>query len=290
MLLVAGVLLGLVMPLAVVARNDGVSTLAFVFWSALLSGLALAVASGGAFTRGMDLARLRYALIAGLLSTALPNILTVLVVPRLGAGLTGVVFIFPPLFTLVLAVAVRLEGLSRRRLVGLGLGFLGALGILLPEITGPTGGQASWLLLAFAIPAIIAVGNIFRTVAWPEGATPRVLAPGMLLAAAAWAGLAMFLMGDLWWPSLDQTAGSTAVLGQAVAMTLAFAVYFELQLAAGPVYLSQLGYVVTATGLLSGVVLFGERPPVLAWLALGLVAAGVAVVNQAPAGEPAKTG
>ena len=48
---------------------------------------------------------------------------------------------------------------------------------------------------------------------------------------------------------------------------------------AGAVYLGQVGYLVTLFGVLWGVLFFGETPSAWLWVAVVLVATGVALVN-----------
>ncbi|MCW0232332.1 MAG: hypothetical protein OJJ21_01910, partial [Ferrovibrio sp.] len=64
---------------------------------------------------------------------------------------------------------------------------------------------------------------------------------------------------------------------------LIFIPYFELQRVAGPVYLSQIGYVMTATSLAVGTFVFGERYGLLVWLAVAVIVAGILLVNRRPA-------
>ena len=47
----------------------------------------------------------------------------------------------------------------------------------------------------------------------------------------------------------------------------------------GPVFFSQVGYIVTGTGVLWGMLIFGERHHPLVWAALAVVVGGVALVQ-----------
>jgi drug/metabolite transporter (DMT)-like permease len=60
-----------------------------------------------------------------------------------------------------------------------------------------------------------------------------------------------------------------------------FLMFMRLQQEAGPVYVSQVGYVGTAVGLVSGALAFGETYSLWVWAASGVIAAGVLVVNSA---------
>ena len=60
-----------------------------------------------------------------------------------------------------------------------------------------------------------------------------------------------------------------------------FVFFFRLQAVGGPVYLSQIGYVAAAVGLVSGTVVFGERYQLWTWIGAGIIAAGVAITTRA---------
>jgi drug/metabolite transporter (DMT)-like permease len=63
------------------------------------------------------------------------------------------------------------------------------------------------------------------------------------------------------------------------------ALFFRLQQVGGPVYLSQIGYVAAAVGLVSGTLVLGERYPAATWLGALVVVAGVALVTWSQAGS-----
>ena len=109
--------------------------------------------------------------------------------------------------------------------------------------------------------------------------TPKCLA-GTLLGAAFWLLLASLAFGTTYLPS---GTGSDWVLPAAgLFACLSFIPYFELQRVAGPVYLSQIGYVMAATSLAIGTFVFGERYGLLVWIAAAIIVAGILLVNRRP--------
>ncbi len=70
-------------------------------------------------------------------------------------------------------------------------------------------------------------------------------------------------------------------LAQIAASALMFVFFFRLQVAGGPVYLSQIGYVAAAIGLFSGTLFLGERYGLLTWLGAVVIAVGVIVTTKA---------
>ena len=55
--------------------------------------------------------------------------------------------------------------------------------------------------------------------------------------------------------------------------------YFQIIRLAGPVDLSQVGYLVVVIGVVTGMLVFGERHSLWVWIGIGLMVAGLTFVN-----------
>lgn len=278
LLLATGGLIGVIVPATKFAQAAGVPPLPWAF-SMMLGAGAILAALGRAKGAALPLSGryLRYFLLSGFLSVALPNVVLFIVMPPLGAGLSSVVYTLPPILTLLMAMAVGIERPDRWRAAGIGLGFAGALMIVGPRGSLPSPDLAGWMALAFLMPVSVAAGNVYRTAAWPPGAKPLALAAGTMLGGAAWVALALLATGtaaDL--PKLGLAPGLAALQIAVTAFT--YILYFRLQVVAGPVYLSQIGYVATAVGLGTGTLVFGERYSAWIWGGAAVIVAGVLLV------------
>lgn len=276
-----GCLTGVILPLAKLAEGSGLAAPAFALWQAL--GASLLIFTLATFRRQrprFDRRHLRYYLLGGLVGFTLPNIMLYLAVPRLGAGLAALSYAFSPLFTLVLSAATGTESLQARRIAGILLGFAGTLMLALPRGQLPAQATTPWLLLGIAAPFSLAVGNVYRTRDWPPGAAPLPLAGGVLLGAAASLVPALLLLPGNPFP--DDGRAALPVLGAAVATGLAYMMFLELQQVAGPVYLSQVSFVITATGMAVGVIFLGERYGAWVWAAMATIFLGVALTASKP--------
>jgi drug/metabolite transporter (DMT)-like permease len=282
MLLVStGILLGATLPVARLAGEAGWSPVAFTFWAALGSGLALLFVGRTSRPR-ISAGLVRYSFVAGVLSVAVPNSLAFIVMPDLGTTLTSLAYTLPPLFTYAFGWMAGMERYRPARLAGVLMGMAGvALLILGKPIQGGTTGMA--LFLALVIPLSIAGGNVYRKRYLPDGVDARSLAGGMLLAGAA-ALLPLLLAAGNIFPT---GANWLLVLVQCAFTSLGYLVYFRFQKVADPVYFSQLGYVMSATGVLCGVFLFDEALTPWMPVAIAVIAAGVALVNRRPP-QPAR--
>lgn len=277
LLLAIGALMGLTSILVKLAGNIGWPAMAYLFWSLLGGGLLLLLFTWIRGERpGTSPRLLGYYLASGLLSIAVPNGLLFSSIGHVGAGFASMCLAFPPLITYLLALALRMEGLSRIRLLGICIGLAGSLLLALGKLNAGDS-PLLWVLAALCVPVFLALGNIYRARYWPAGASPLSLAPGMLLGGA----LLLVLMGpfgvDLA-PRLESTAAVGLLALQMLLFAAVYALFFVLQNLAGTVFLSQIGSVAAITGAAIAIGLLGEQGSLSMLLAALCIVVGVLLV------------
>lgn len=264
LLLGAGLMLSLIACVSKIAAASGVPPLVAAAAAPAIAGIALAA---GALHRGVRLGGapgyVRYVAVSGGLSVAAPYALSFTAVEHVGAGFVAATYAFPPILTYAMGVANGSERLEPRRGAAALASFAGAL--LIVGARAGDGGDWMWSALALAAPISLALGNVYRSAAWPAGVHREALAPGMLLAAAAM--LAPFAM--LRTPQSVSLAGAAALAAQAGLMTGLYRTFFRLQQTGGPSFLSQIGYLSLLFGLPATAILFDE--PLHASDAIGVV-------------------
>jgi len=281
LLLVTGGLLGLTLPFGKLAGAAGVAP---ALWALVISlgagGVLLLYVLATGQRVGLDTGRLRYFTIAAAISYAIPNLLMFSAIPHLGAGYTGIMFTLSPVVTLMLSILFRVRKPTRLGMVGIAVGFVGAL--IVAWTRGEAGRPAElfWVAIGLLIPVSLAAGNIYRTVDWPRNAGTTELAVGSHLSAAAMLAIIILFRGDF--ATLGNLAGVPGLaLAQVCASALMFVFFFRLQSVGGPVYLSQIGYVGAAVGLISGVLFLGETYGWITWLGAAVITAGIAMTTKA---------
>ena len=287
LLLVVGGLGGVNFLLGKLAADAGIGALS---WALLISaGAAVSVALLRPVTLLPPQGRARrYVVISGLVSFALANLLVYALIPRLGAGYVGLMFALSPVATLAASTLVGTGRPGPLGLWGISIGFTGAVTIVF------SGGETNLtvppavLLLGLTIPLVLAVGNVYRTLDWPDGSEPDALAVWSHLVAAGAFVLAFVLQGAIPFAELGRAPGLAVV--QAVVAGLTFPAYFRLQKSGGPVMLSQIGYVSAAVGLVGATIFLGERYGPLAWAGAGIVALGISLtIVEARYPKPGKS-
>jgi drug/metabolite transporter (DMT)-like permease len=283
LLLTNGVLIALLYALAKVAAAGGVSALGLLSWQVLFAAIAIGIVAA---IRGrlpaLTLANVRYAGVAGVLGTA-PNLLTFSALSHLPAGLVGVVAALSPIFTYAIALALKVETMRPLRAVGIGLGLIGVLAIMLPRGALPDTGALPWALAAIAAPLLHASGNLFRSLAWPDGLKPLSAASLLLVLQAMVLVPVAIALGEFELPSVSFEASDLALLATGALTASLYLGSFKLQRRVGPVGVAQLGYVVTVASLVIGAIAFGEHYPLITLPAVAVVLLGVTLVNRRPA-------
>lgn len=277
LLLATGTLTGVKFPLGKLAGAAGISP---VLWAMLPSlGVAIlllpALIAHGSFAfPGRKLAR--FALIAGTVSFILPSVILYAVIPHLGAGYMGLMFALSPVFTLAFSALAGLRTPSRLGLAGIVVGLMGAGIVSLTRGMGADAPEPLWIAAGFAVPAGLALGNVYRSLAWPENVSPDLIGFwSHVMALLGFFLLLILIEGSL--PFATLAVVPLPAFAQALAAAAGVPLYFRLQQLGGPVLLSQIGYVAAAVGLIAATVLLGERYVWETWAGAGIIAAGIAL-------------
>ncbi len=277
-LIAAGACLGLSTNMAKLAGDVGLSPIAFLSWSILGAALVLCVF---AISRGhlpsLNFRTFEYFVVAAFVTVAGSNLIFFSAVPHVGVSFVTLAITLPPLLTYIGALALRMEGFDWRRALGVIAALLGAGFLAINQLRAPDA-PVFWVLLTLLGPLLLAIGNLYRTLRWPEGETADALAPGMLIAAAAML-FALALLPDFSVSVPTDTAPPLLLIGvQAAIFAAQFLLMFVLQKTGGPVLLSLLGGVGAVIGVPVAIMLLGETAPKGLIVGSALIALGIVLV------------
>lgn len=278
-LIVGGGLTGISTNLAKFAGEVGLTPLAFLFWS--ITGAALILFSYALFRHELpplSQPTLSYYLVAALVSVAGSNLIFFSAIPHVGAGFVALIISLPPLLTYLAAIILKIERFTKLRALGVVAALAGA-GVLAARKFAAPDASVFWIGLALCGPVLLAIGNIYRTLYWPDNLSPSALVPGMLIAASVLLGLVSLM------PHFSLAVPMTEILPlgliavQAFVFAGQFLLLFLLQKTGGPVLLSLLGSVGAVVGVPVAIFLQGESPPEGLFLGASLIALGVVLVT-----------
>ncbi len=279
-LLCAGTLYGLLFSVNKIATTSEVPTLAYVFWHTLGGALLILVVCAAARRLpGMSRAHIKLYLVGGAAGIAIPVSLLAHVAPHLPASLVVMVVCLSPPCTYLMAMAFRMERLHLPMVAGVALGLAGVAVLVIPGMAVPTIEEARWLMLALLAPVCFATFNVSAARLWPANAHPLALACGLQFGGAAVLLPVMLGTGQLYFFPGPLLEGDLAILWATLLTAAEWYFVFETLRLAGPVFLSQIGYIVVLTGIGWGAAIFGERPGGMVWVAAALLFAGLALMT-----------
>ncbi|RED47750.1 DMT family transporter [Aestuariispira insulae] len=279
MILFTGTIISASFILAKLAVESGIPSFAVYFWQLLTACLILLVLT---VVRGEKLPvsrrHLTYYLLNGLMGSCLPQLIAYAALGHIPAGLFTVLITLSPLFTYLVSSLADRRFLPWPRLAGI---LTGLIGISLATFGGfaVSGVNGSWVLIAALSPMFLAVNNVYRAKAYPQGTSPLALALGSMLFQI------LLLWPVLIWTGHDyQPFSLTGLLDWAVLLiglitAVSFILTFELQKRTDGLGFSQVGYVVTLAGILLGAWIFNEPLSPVLLISLILLFIGLGMTN-----------
>ena len=207
-----------------------------------------------------------------------PSLIFFAAIPHIGASFVALIITSPPLLTYIGALAVGLERFQTSRALGVTAALSGTAFLAAQHLSAPEG-KPIWLGLVLIGPVLLAAGNLYRTLRWPEGTSPSTLAPGMLVAAAIMLLCTGLLPGFSLAVPLDSAKPLVLIIMQALVFAGFYLFLFHLQKAGGPVLLSLLGSVGAVVGVPIAILVQNEAPPGGLFVSATLIAVGIALVT-----------
>lgn len=274
-LLAGGALTGISTNVAKYAIDIGLTPLGFLFWS--ITGAAVILFMIALIRKELpplNARSLEYYFVAALVSVAAANLLLFSAIPHVGAGFVALILSLPPLLTYLGALILRIEQFYIVRALGVIAALIGAGALAVHKFSAPDS-SVFWILIALCGPVLLAIGNIYRTLRWPDNASSGALAPGMLIAVGLFSMMSDFSIAvplENWLPLSMIAIQAGVFAGQ-------FLLLFLLQKTGGPVLLSLLGAVGAIVGVPVAIFLQRESPPEGLFLGATLIAIGVASVT-----------
>lgn len=197
-------------------------------------------------------------LVLGIVSFAVPTVMSYFLVQQVGPAYTATVYSLSPLLTMTFAAVVGIEKMYLTRFSGILIGFLGMITLVQQQVREIDLGQSFWVMLGLLVPASAALGNIIRSACWPKGASALAFSCGTLFSSSiVLAVLSPWIEPPTQWLVPNATIifwFAFLIIVSAVSSVL----NFRLQQVGGAVVFSQLGYWGTGFGVLLAALIFGD--------------------------------
>ena len=274
-----GVCWGMTGPLSKIAVSTGHHPVGITFWGTVISAAAFSlILIARREAPALSRRHILFFFGCGLLGTALPNTLSYEAYRHLPVGVNVMVLALVPMATLLIAAPFGVERITPMRAFGLGLGVIGVALITLPETSLPSPEQAIFVALPVIVSISYAGENVFIARMQPPGTSTYVVMWGLSVGGMLLTAPAAFWLGAVF-DIAAFGAAEQAVIGSYALHIFAYFGFVWLIMRAGPVFASQVGYVVTATGVLLGMAIFDERHSAWVWAALAVMMVGLTLVK-----------
>ncbi|WP_108815275.1 DMT family transporter [Loktanella sp. Alg231-35] len=288
LLLLLGCGWGLTQPLTKITVTAGYQPLGLVFWQLLIGAVLLGALRWRMVGRvPINAKTLAIWLMIASIGTIIPNSTSYRAAFHLPSGIMSIVIATVPMMAFPIALALRNDQFSLRRLAGLALGLLGVGLIALPEASLPERAMIAVLPLALIAPFCYACeGNIVAK--WgTAGLDPIQVLFGASVIGTAIAFPLAVSSGHFFVPSAPFIVADFTMVLSAVIHVLVYAGYVWLIGRTGAVFAGQVAYIVTGSGVLWAMPLLGESYSLWVWLALVFMALGLMLVQPRLADDPA---
>lgn len=280
MLVTLGLGWGMTQPLGKMATMTGHKPFGLIFWQLVVCVLVLGTLSavrgkGLVFTR----ATMKFYVIVAVMGTLVPNATFYLSAARLPAGIMSIIISAVPMLAFPMALALRMERFSARRLLGLLLGLAAVALIAAPGAVLPDPALAVFLPVALVGPLFYAMEATYVARNGTEGMDAVQAMLGASVVGLLICLPVTLVSGQFFDPFAGFGRAEAALAGSSAIHALMYAGYVWLASRAGSVFAAQCSYIVTGAGIFWAMALLGERFPPFIWLAVVLLLSGVALVS-----------
>ena len=214
-----------------------------------------------------------------ILGAMLPNMFFYYAASHVSAGILSITVTVIPIATYALSLLLKLETLSARRVTGVFFGVGAILVLVLPENSLPNKNEVIWVVVACLSSICYALENITLALRGIDGIGPVRLSCGINLLAALILGIFSFFTDNFMPIPLPVNNLTWTIIGLSLIGATAYTLFVLTVAKSGPLFASQVAFLVTISGVLWGMFLFGEAHSNWVWLSLVIMLIGMALVS-----------
>lgn len=278
-LIVMGAAWGITPVFIKIAVSAGHHPIGMIVWTNLVCVIMSGVVTAARRRRlPISLPHLKLYLGVSLLGAVIPNLLNFTAALHLPAGIMSILIALVPMFAMPIALLMGFEKASVVRFTGTLCGALAIILIVGPDTGLPDASKVGFVFVALG--ASLCYGGEGNFITWFG---MRGLDPVQVLFGASLVGLLIALplaaATGTFIPLENFGLPELAIVSASVISWGTYATYIWLIGKAGPVFASQVAYLVTAFGVIWAMLLLGERYSIWVWMAFALMIIGITLVR-----------
>lgn len=283
-LFIIGIVWATTVPLIKIAVSSGLQPFGITFWEvAIVSSILFVVILVRGYKVSLKREHLKYCFVLSLTGTLFPNTFSYIAAAELPAGIFAIIIATVPMCVLVIALMLKTEQVAGKRIFGILLGVAAMVLLAVPESSLPDREKAIYILIAFVAPLSYGVEGNYISLKAPKDLHPVSVLFVASLIALPISGIISIFSGQFFVPNIlsgnSFSNSELAIIAFASAHAFAYSGYMWLVGLAGPVFSSQIAYVVTVTAVSLSWYFLGEEYSNLVWFALIMMLGGLALVQ-----------
>ena len=274
-----GFTFGLSFSIVKIILREIESPIVILFWQSCFSSVLLFAFSVYSLNTIKDIVNNIGALILlACFGVIIPNFILYLSAAHLSAGTISILLALIPFCAYIIALILQIEKLDLVRLFGVILGFAAILFLVFPGNSSNKTYFNIWLLTGLLVPIFIASTNIFLSSVRFKKVKPVHMAFGMNFLSAAI--LSLMLPSNVnFWLSTNLTKLVFCVFLLSFIGSIGFIIFIKLVKNYGPVFASQVNYLITISGIMWGYIILSEVHSMRFWISLLLIIGGLFLVR-----------
>ena len=284
-----GLTFGLSFSIVKIILREIESPIVILFWQSCFSSVLLFAFSVYSLNTIKDIVNNIGALILlACFGVIIPNLILYLSAAHLSAGTISLLLALIPFCAYIIVLILRIEQLDFVRLFGVILGFAAILFLVFPGNANNKTYFNIWLLTGLLVPIFIASTNIFLSSVRFKKVKPVHIAFGMNLLSASILSL-MFPSNINFWLFTHSTKLVFYIFLLSFIGSIGFIIFIKLVKNYGPVFASQVNYLVTISGIMWGFIILSEVHSMRFWVSLFLIIGGLFLVRPIKVSEHIST-
>lgn len=272
---------GLQFAMLKLAAGSGYSDLGLMMLAMTLLAViffVITVARGEVYWPGRE--TFGFFMITSFLGYIIPLVTVLYVASELSTGILAMMGSVSPVVAVLIALYLRTEPVSGRRIAAVALGLLSVIIITLPQLDAPGYGQAPWIAIALAVPLCYGVESIYIARHWPGGLNPLQVLTGESIFACVLVAPIFFAVNGAPSVSVAWTGAELAIAVFVAAGVIESLIYFYLIRKTGGVFVQFGTFVSLFAGIGWGIVLFSETHSAMTWVAVLLLVGALVLVGR----------